>query len=429
MLRFSVRLACLAASHPEPSQLQPIELCFHDDFVAAPDRPLSLHLCGRQPVRILQYDAPLLQLPSPTRPHYIHEIAHVVDLTSDSPPPTPSPSPSPSLLPPPSPLHLPLQPRTLRPRPRLSAWLLLAAFCAGLAARFLVSPAVFVVAAGRILARNLVTAPEGLIYRVNFTDTAESLALYRAVAPLERLRASLSEPVHDALTAPDADFLRTLSVIINHTCLNLTSPLSCDPSLAPPHSAPDLALTCRLLNRRVYNLGALWSRLSSATAAPPTSRNLLFTSLLLEAASDTPPFVRAYRKGLFGRIDGDENLAWAASPCQLCSAAGDGDEQKRLATAWHFACDLAFVDQSNPSAGPGNASTAGIANYLELWAKQRLAHRRSMLQNAAPGPVDPLQLVAKDPDVALPALSSEDELVAITRHPVELSAGIHELVS
>ncbi|GKT97574.1 hypothetical protein Ct61P_15424 [Colletotrichum tofieldiae] len=394
MLRFSVRLACLAASHPEPSQLQPIELCFHDDFVAAPDRPLSLHLCGRQP--------------SPA-----HALALALALASTSIFTATSASAT-------------SDPAT---SPRLSAWLLLAAFCAGLAARFLVSPAVFVVAAGRILARNLVTAPEGLIYRVNFTDTAESLALYRAVAPLERLRASLSEPVHDALTAPDADFLRTLSVIINHTCLNLTSPLSCDPSLAPPHSAPDLALTCRLLNRRVYNLGALWSRLSSATAAPPTSRNLLFTSLLLEAASDTPPFVRAYRKGLFGRIDGDENLAWAASPCQLCSAAGDGDEQKRLATAWHFACDLAFVDQSNPSAGPGNASTAGIANYLELWAKQRLAHRRSMLQNAAPGPVDPLQLVAKDPDVALPALSSEDELVAITRHPVELSAGIHELVS
>ncbi|GJC89362.1 hypothetical protein ColLi_12200 [Colletotrichum liriopes] len=418
---------------PAGTQLQPIELCFHDDFVADAARPLSLHLAGHAPSRLLEYDF-TLELPRPSPPYYIHEIPDVVDLTLAAGHASPGTSY-----------------KTISFLVVLSRLVL--AFCIGLAVGHTAAGVrsgggVYNDTPGNATAR--LAAHDGFTYALRSSNTTTPIGLYRSVLPLERLRLSLVEPVHDVLLAPTPTAFRDLGQAIDYTCLNVSSLFARMPhaagrptGLATPR---DLALTCRLLSHRLYSLQVPWARLRTSPLTPVASsiRKVSLTALLLESAHDAPSFVDAYRRGLFS----PDSSPRTASVCRFCEpttsspadekdrykqgaggrkddAAGDGEEDGPGPSRWHFACDPSFGAFAQDT--PPQGASADMAAYLDAWGKRRSAGRRFSFQALSPE-ANAFGPLAGAADVSIPVLPSEGELLALTRHLVELSVGITELV-
>ncbi|KAK1570152.1 uncharacterized protein LY79DRAFT_527367 [Colletotrichum navitas] len=441
-LRFSTRIPRLCPEHNNNNnaqheatynltQLQPIELCFHRDFVADPDDPVSLHLAGH-PRRIIQYHGPI-KLPLPTPPCPIHKIDDVVQLTlsnnKSSYPPTSSPSPNPSLSL--SPILSPiLSPTQQRRRPNLVAFsrpsLAFFIFCGFLLGLW----------TSQLFRHSHVnscttamTAPDGTLYEMHFENNAIPLELYRAIALLEHQRLSLYNVVIDTLNSPNATFLQDVQKVVGRICLNATYLLSQESRKSQAATAShrhDISFTCRLLDRHISTVALLWAPLSETVSAWRPDRRLRMAAKLLGTAYDTPSFLYTYRKAFL-----NSETDWADATCHFCSSAGN-TQNGTIGMAWHFACDPAFVALSDVSS---------LVSFLESWGQQQSARRykalhKAFIERQGGGPDennygaeggDIVRFLLQASDVAAPSMAAEGELMSLLRQVVELLTGISDL--
>ncbi|KAK2053698.1 hypothetical protein LY76DRAFT_649658 [Colletotrichum caudatum] len=457
-IRFSARIARPGSDGDDdniPTAVQPIELCFHCDFVVDPDQPLSLHLSGPRR-EILYYHPPQACLPRPSPPCYIHEIDDIIDLSlAHQTPPPPPPSLS-SVTP---------------PRGRLFAARTsnLVFLCVGLLTGIVVAwllhhgafpskPTPAVSSSTNHVDSDssnkssstshdnskIIRGPDGFIYNVRLVNRTEPLNLYRAAIPLDRLRRSLPEPLYDALAVPaePLSLLADVGRLLSDTCLNATSFFA----HTKTHSdTRNITFACQHLHSRLSNLRALWVPLrvtSAASLFESSSHGSPIAALLLREASNTASFLTAYREAFIFRPS--EHLPWPVALCQFCSSkaatrdvvrpydiiadssnAHSNDSQTHH---WHFACDGSFSTSDPDNLPP--LSVPGIVSRLESWARNQSARRYSGLQSAI-GKVAldrRLRQMLDMPDMALPVMPAEGELLAITRQVAELSMGIQELL-
>ncbi|EFQ36141.1 uncharacterized protein GLRG_11285 [Colletotrichum graminicola M1.001] len=413
------------------TQLQPIELCFHQDFIADPDDPVSLHLAGHHPRRIIQYHGPI-ELPLPAPPSSIHEIDDILDLTllPDNDPSRRCQSFSPSLTSDPSPGPSPslnLGIGTPTQRRRRIVFYISCGFLLGLWAHQLFR--------GSAAAASY-TAPDGSLYNIRFNETTVSLGLHRTITLLEQERLSLSYMMVDALKDPDETFLQDLDRLVNHICRNATILLAQDGKNKPwkrpaatagrdpaDHLHLNMKLACQLLNRHIGKLEILWGPLAVRVSGSGSQLNRLrLTVRHLSEAYNAPSFLRAFRHALSNSLND-----WVDAACHLCPSAPASSSSSSSSAEGtllgHFACDASFAALSGLLHQPLTASS--LVNFLISWGQGQSARRYATF-NKQKGS-ETVESFLQAGNMAAPSMAAEGELVALLRHVVELFTGISDL--
>ncbi|KZL65913.1 hypothetical protein CT0861_13259 [Colletotrichum tofieldiae] len=449
------------------SQMQCVELCFHSGFLASPE-PLSLHVSPSGCIQLYR-PAPILHTPRP--PHYIHELPDPVDLTASN-----------SSCPPPS-----------RGRPvALFFYLVAVLLCSLMLGSCLLSATALIAASFNSSSSSsnnnnnindmmntkpstAVSGPRPTSFSSSpphiitlsknhqrstyafFVDnaTTETLRLYDAVLPIERLRLSLlGAPLQDTLATINPELISELDRTVRYTCRNTSSYLATEP---PPSAVPenldrDIGLVCHSLSHRVRNFASSWRRLRTADSGNPVG-NLRFTAWMLDVAARSgagpTALAAAYSRGLMN----PDQAPWLAT-CQLCApspnTAGDAAADAAAPTSslspsasskswprppdvnvpvasWHFACDPAFSQLGDQPAG------SSIMSFLLSWGRRqsddRFATLRSACLDVDGEPLYPNnQHPFHEADDIHSDLTFESDLLAMLRNLVELSTAIDDLI-
>ncbi|GKT97639.1 hypothetical protein Ct61P_15489 [Colletotrichum tofieldiae] len=285
--------------------------------------------------------------------------------------------------------------------------------------------------------------------------TTETLRLYDAVLPIERLRLSLlGAPLQDTLATINPELISELDRTVRYTCRNTSSYLATEP---PPSAVPenldrDIGLVCHSLSHRVRNFASSWRRLRTADSGNPVG-NLRFTAWMLDVAARSgagpTALAAAYSRGLMN----PDQAPWLAT-CQLCApspnTAGDAAADAAAPTSslspsasskswprppdvnvpvasWHFACDPAFSQLGDQPAG------SSIMSFLLSWGRRqsddRFATLRSACLDVDGEPLYPNnQHPFHEADDIHSDLTFESDLLAMLRNLVELSTAIDDLI-
>ncbi|GKT82017.1 hypothetical protein ColTof4_14440 [Colletotrichum tofieldiae] len=401
------------------TQLQQFELCFHHGFVASP-LPVSLHFDGNGGDSVLRYPAPLV-LTRPTPPSFIYEVHDILDLAGGEGVSTPRDDPS-------------------QDHHHLAA------------------------NSHSVVAHCHRHRPE------DPTQRSAPVGIFQDMIGTERLRLSMSEMLLETLSPHNRDVLSRLSDATNKVCHHLHVFLTtCEFSYKTPPSrnARHAHLLCQALKQRIhYALHLVPSLHIHLTDRwlPEIQRNFNFFALELQKLSNAgndkhgvgagvEDVINVYKDLILNpwfstRVSGLSNLCpgasrqWQQRQQQQQTPSSSTSSSRHMtvysasaarisAEGWHhFACDPSFPESFNLTDDGGTA-----LRRLSAWAAARALHRDASVYDTAPfdGDGDALFPNNRPPygradDGVKMKLAKEDEVLALTRHVVEISFALGHVV-
>ncbi|GJC90589.1 hypothetical protein ColLi_13427 [Colletotrichum liriopes] len=467
-----------SSSSSTTAQLQPFELCFHDDFLADDTRPISLHFHTSSTGHpLVTFFPPLLTYSTPSPPHYVHELPSIIDLTtsmtleSSRSPRSSSPAFDYYLAPvlhhsesPPSEDHSDPRSRPLTGRRPSSPttynntppWLLLLGIViVALATAFCLAFTKTSCAHGPHPLNDethCYQAHNDTPYQINTRHITAPLAIHVDAMRFFESQASLLQSLSSFMIQSNDTGMELVmgdNVLSSLSTLLINSEAVCRDAavLVTLRSRADTAdaikTLCHGLFTHIHHTSDIWHQLQSELSNSWSNKaliNLQYTVMLLRDvdAQNETDLAQTYRQALFGL-----EAASRVASCGLCQELSpwplpfppEDDPFVVPLTKWHFACSPNFTQKvPPPDAGHGSPSSVDIAAHLQWWADSQSERRHETLQNPAldvdgePRYPNDRHPILESDDVNDLNLPGEDDIFALTRHAFELRATAQHLL-